>query len=294
MFFALLFLTSAVAFAISTVSGGGAGLLLLPILGIGLAAPQVAVALTLGSTISSLARISLFLRSVEWRVVRWFVPCSIPGALLGVWLLRDLSPLYLEAFLGLFLLSNLPLMFRCATDEPAKRASFPALAGVGFAAGCLSGLTGAVGLLFNRFYLRYGLSKEQVIATRAANEILLHLTKLGLYAAFDLVTTSALGSGALVGMASVAAVYAVRRLLPYLSEAAFRKLGYAAMVAAGAIMSVNACKGLAIEHEVTVGLHRIHHGLNLRLSGFGREAGVELRMGTAPTLHRLVPLERGD
>ncbi|HEY4291469.1 sulfite exporter TauE/SafE family protein [Luteibacter sp.] len=292
MFLALLFLTSAIAFAISTVSGGGAGLLLLPVLGLGLAAAQVPVALTVGSTISSLARLGLFLRGIEWRVVRWFVPFSLPGALLGVWLLQHMSPLYLEAVLGLFLLGNLPLLFKPANEAEVKLAGSATLMKLGFVAGFVSGLTGAVGLLFNRFYLRYGLSKEQIVATRAANEILVHLTKLGLYAAFGLFTTDALGAGMVVGMASVAAVYGVRWVLPYLSEMGFRRLGYAAMVTAGAVMSVNAGRGLATQHQIDMTSYRVHRGFDLALSGFGRSVSIEFRHNELPEIEYLVDFEQ--
>lgn len=56
--------------------------------------------------------------------------------------------------------------------EPAP-SSWGKLSSIGFLAGFLSGLTGAVGLVFNKFYSHYGLSRDQVIATRAANELLL-------------------------------------------------------------------------------------------------------------------------
>jgi uncharacterized membrane protein YfcA len=292
MFFVLLFLTSVVAFAISTASGGGAGLLLLPVLGMSLAAAQVPVALTIGSTISSITRLRMFVRHVDWRVVRWFVPLSLPGAFLGVCLLDHMSPLYVEAVLGLFLLGNLPMLFRPQREAEAKQVRPGALMALGHVAGFVSGLTGAVGLLFNRFYLRCGLSKQQVVATRAANEILLHVTKLGLYAAFGLFGTKALGAGAVVGVASIAAAYGINRVLPYVSESVFRRLGYAAMVTAGAVMTVNASASLAARHEIGVASHRAGNGFDVNLSGFGRTASVEFRANELPEIEYGVAYEQ--
>ena len=292
MFLALLFLTSVVAFAISTVSGGGAGLLLLPVLGAGLAAAHVPVALTIGSTISSVARLRMFVGSIEWRVVRCFVPLSLPGALIGVWLLDRMSPLYLEAILGLFLLGNLPMLFRRQQRTTTKQVRSGVLMALGLVAGFVSGLTGAVGLLFNRFYLQCGLSKQQVVATRAANEILLHVTKLGLYMAFGLTSTKALGAGAVVGVASIGAAYGIRRVLPYLSEMLFRRLGYAAMVTAGAVMTVNSSMALATRHDVDVASQRAHHGFDVALRGFGRTASVEFRKDELPEIEYEVTYEQ--
>ena len=81
---------------------------------------------------------------------------------------------------------------------------------IGAAAGFVSGLTGAVGLIFNRFYLGYGLGKEQIIATRAANEIVLHIIKMVLYGLFGLLSPVAFGYGLLIGAAALLATWLVR------------------------------------------------------------------------------------
>jgi len=273
-----------VAFAISTVTGGGAGLLLLPVLRAGLTATHVPVALSIGSTVSSVARLSLFVRNIDWRVVRAFVPLSIPGACLGVWVLGQVTPIYLEAVLGLFLLGNLPLLLRRNDEPPAKTPTRATVALLGFLAGFISGLTGAVGLLFNRFYLRYGLSKQAIVATRAANEVLLHLTKLGLYAGFGLFTTDALRAGLVVGVAATIAAVGVKRMLPYIGEPTFRRLGYAAVVVAGAVMTLNAGTAVADEHGVTMTSRRVAKGIDLSLHGFDGWVTFELRRGELPEI----------
>ena len=97
------------------------------------------------------------------------------------------------SLMGLFLMANLPLIFRPTVElETTNPLPKGYLAIIGAAAGFVSGLTGAVGLLFNRFYLRYGLQKEEIVATRAANEVLLHVVKLALYSSFGLLTGKAL------------------------------------------------------------------------------------------------------
>ncbi|MEL4403043.1 hypothetical protein AAEJ42_22690, partial [Shewanella algae] len=81
------------------------------------------------------------------------------------------------------------------------------LAVVGFFAGFISGITGAIGLLFNRFYLRYGLTKEEIVATRAANEIFLHTIKLIIYIILGLYSGNAIWLGVAIAVASIVSSY---------------------------------------------------------------------------------------
>ena len=94
------------AFGISSLTGGGAGLMFIPVLGHMLPTAQVPAVLSVGSTISSASRMAVFFQHVDWRIVRWFVPTAIPAVWLGAWLLSRVNPLYLEFVLGLFLWPN--------------------------------------------------------------------------------------------------------------------------------------------------------------------------------------------
>ncbi|MBB2205387.1 sulfite exporter TauE/SafE family protein [Gluconacetobacter takamatsuzukensis] len=239
---ALLFIVAVAAFALSAVSGGGAGLMILPVLGLLLAPAQVPAALSVGTALSALSRILSFFRSIRWDVVVRFVPPALPAAWGGVWMLSRLQPVYLDLLLGLFLIGNLPLLLRrgggaAGAARPVRPALLPAL---GAAAGFVSGFTGAVGLLFNGFYHRMGLQKEQIVATRAANDVLLHLTKLGLYLSYGMLTGPALRVGLVVAAAAIAATLLVRAVIHRLHDALFRHVGHAAACAAGVAMLVQA------------------------------------------------------
>jgi uncharacterized membrane protein YfcA len=271
-----LFVIAVIAFAVSSVSGGGAGLLLMPLLGATLSTSQVPAALSVGSTISSMSRIVLFTRSIQWRIVRWFVPAAIPAAWLGAWLLSHVNPLYLEMALALFLLANLPLLIRPNKGSASEqRMPLYMLSVIGAAAGFVSGLTGAVGLLFNRFYLHYGLVKESVIATRAANEIILHALKIALYASFGLLTPRAMAYGLLIGVAALVATWLTKRALPHISETCFKRAGYGAMVLAGVVMLGNATTGIARQNDIRMqsALHgsAFHGSLQWREATFSLE-----------------------
>ena len=234
----IIFFIAILAFCISAVAGGGAGLVLVPLLRVLLPVSQVPAALSIGTATGSLARIHAFRRHIRWDVVRWFAPAALPMAGLGAWALSRFEPAYVELLIGLFLLANLPAIFRRPPppNPEAKPFSRPRIVLLGALAGLISGFTGAVGLLFNRVYARMGLSKEELVATRAANEVALHALKIALYAAFGLLSRQALLAGALIALAAVAAAYGMRPLLRLVNEHLFRTISHVSMVAAGAAM----------------------------------------------------------
>ncbi|XAZ81861.1 sulfite exporter TauE/SafE family protein (plasmid) [Fibrella sp. ES10-3-2-2] len=262
----LLFGCALLAFSLSAVCGGGAGLLLLPVLGSIVPGAQVPAALSIGTVSSSASRIVAFWSRIRWDVVIWFVPPALPAVWLGARLLSYINPLYLELLMGLFLMANLPLIFR-STAELETTHPLPKgyLAIIGAAAGFVSGLTGAVGLLFNRFYLRYGLQKEEIVATRAANEVLLHVVKLALYASFGLLTGKALTFGAVIAVAAFVSSWGMKWLLPRLSESLFRRVGYAAMVVSGLSLFTEASAQVVNKNGVDIDYAPFSDGLETQL-----------------------------
>ncbi|QNE42211.1 sulfite exporter TauE/SafE family protein (plasmid) [Hymenobacter sp. NBH84] len=288
----LVFLAAVLAFGVSTVSGGGAGLLLLPVLGRVVPTSNVPAALTVGTAVSTLSKLALFWRHIAWAVTRRFVPGAVPGVLLGAYLLKYLNPLYLEVLIGLFLLSNLPAAFKRSqpADEAAtsERAGWLKLSIIGFLAGFLSGLTGAVGLLFNKFYFRYGLSRDEVIATRAANEVLLHGIKLLLYLYLGLLTGPAWRAGAVVAVAALLATAGAKRLVKYLSESLFQRIGYGAMALSGLFMLASAGQELRTTENLRATTHIF--GGDLEITGWWRSGSVtlELEIDDSPAIEQPV------
>lgn len=262
----LLFVCALLAFSLSAVCGGGAGLLLVPVLGALLPGAQVPAVLSIGTLSSSVSRIIAFWPRVRWGVVVWFVPPALPAVWLGARLLTYINPLYLELLMGLFLMANLPLIFRPSTEQEAIN-PLPNgyLALIGLSAGFLSGLTGAVGLLFNRFYLRYGLTKEEIVATRAANEVLLHMVKLALYASFGLLTSQAFTSGAVIAGAAILSSWGMKWLLPRLSERLFRRVGYTAMVISGLSLFTEAAGQVVTKSSVAIDYSPLANGMTTQL-----------------------------
>lgn len=253
---ALLFAGTILAFWVSAICGGGASLILIPILNLLLPASLVPFSLTIGTFTSSASRIAVFRQHISWKIFLWFVPFSIPAVLLGAYLIKYVNPNYLQLIVAFFLIANLPQLFASKNkiEETEKEYPKSALALIGFSAGFISGITGAVGLLFNRFYLKFGLTKEEIVATRAANEVFLHLIKLIIYISLGLYSGAALWLGIAIAAAAVVSSYTVKYILPHLSENLFRKIGYGAMVVSG-ITLFTGTSGKIIDQDQMVVTH---------------------------------------
>lgn len=274
----LLFVATIIAFWISAICGGGASLILVPILNWILPTSVVPFSLTIGTFTSSASRIVVFKKHICWKIFLWFVPFSIPAVLLGAWLMKFVNPLYLQIIVGLFLLANIPELFRNKKQQETEEKTYPkfVLAIVGFFAGFISGITGAIGLLFNRFYLRYGLSKEEIVATRAANEIFLHTIKLIIYLLLGLYSTNALWLGITIAIASIVSSYTVKFILPYISEFAFRKIGYGAMVISGIFLLVGTAQNIINQDNISFSKNQYdERTMNWRNSHFVLEFAID-------------------
>lgn len=255
MMIGILFVAALAAFLVSAIAGGGAGLVLVPLLRLVVPIASVPAALSIGTAVSALSRIAVFRGAIRWDVVRRFLPAALPATTLGAWLLTRFEPAYVELIIAGFLLANLPALFR--RKHPGDRRAAMPLARmplIGALAGLLSGFTGAVGLLFNGVYQRLGMTPHEIVATRATNEVLLHLLKIALYWRFGLLDRSALAAGALIAAAAVAASVAVRWSLARVKEALFRRIGQVAMVAAGVAMLMLSSSRIAALHRTWVGV----------------------------------------
>ena len=113
----ILFVGAVIAFWISAICGGGASLILIPVLNLMLPVPVVPFSLTIGTFASSISRIFVFRKHIYWPVFFWFVTFSLPAVWLGASLLQYVNPVYIQLFIAIFLLINVVELFK------SKRAS---------------------------------------------------------------------------------------------------------------------------------------------------------------------------
>jgi len=159
---------------------------------------------------------------------------------------------------------------------------------IGFLAGLVSGLTGAVGLLFNRFYLKIGLTKEQIIATRAVNEVCLHLIKLALYILMGIWSGQALLLGLAIALASVVSAATIKYILPLFSERLFSKIAYASMAVSGAFLLFSTTSDIMNTNNFSLTSHSFEDGYEAVLALNDGHFSLEYTNGEFPEIERAV------
>ena len=81
-----LFAAGFVSWAISTLAAGGGSVLIVAAVAVILRGQAIAPVVTMTSVLASPARMILLWRWIDWRVVRWYLPGAIAGAVLGGWM----------------------------------------------------------------------------------------------------------------------------------------------------------------------------------------------------------------
>ncbi|PRY85692.1 sulfite exporter TauE/SafE family protein [Mongoliibacter ruber] len=224
-----------IVFILSTLTGGGASLLLMPIVAVVVGVKAVAPVMAISIGMSSTSKVFFFWKYIDWKLFVWLFPSTIVGSLIGARMFAALSSDFLQILIGLLLLSTI---FQWNRKE--KKTGFKVkawhFAPMGLVVAFLSGLIGGVGPLMNSAYLNYGISKESLLGTRSANAIILHITKIISYAYYGYVTGEVLKFGILIGVSSMIAVYFGKLILAKISELFFRKIVVASMVLSGVLM----------------------------------------------------------
>lgn len=237
MYIIFLIIGVIITFILSVLSGGGASLLLMPIITALIGVRGVAPIMTIGITFSSISKAFYFWKEIDWHLFKWLFPSTVIGSVLGARLLAEVPTDLLQVIIGLFLISTV-VQFRPSTKRSSLLPKVKAwhFAPMGFVVSFLSGLIGGVGPLMNSAYLNYGMSKESLLGTRSANAILLHVTKIISYASLGLIDLQILKYGILVGIAAVVGTYIGRKLLGHITDGMFRQIVVASMVASGIFM----------------------------------------------------------
>ncbi|UJP63764.1 sulfite exporter TauE/SafE family protein [Mongoliitalea daihaiensis] len=224
-----------IVFILSTLTGGGASLLLMPLVAVVVGVKAVAPVMAISIGMSSTSKVFFFWKYIDWKLFGWLFPSTIIGSLLGARMFASLSADFLQILIGLLLLST---VFQW--NKKQRKTGFQVkawhFAPMGLVVAFLSGLIGGVGPLMNSAYLNYGISKESLLGTRSANAIVLHITKIISYAYFGFVTGEVLKFGIMIGISSMIAVYFGKLILAKISELFFRKIVVASMVLSGILM----------------------------------------------------------
>lgn len=231
----ILFVLATVGYTISTIGGGGGALILLPFSHFFFGVNNAAPVLNFGNFIGRPARLLLFWKYIEWRIVLYYAPAAIAGAFVGAYIFASMKLEWLQIFVALFLIST-AWQFQFGK----KRQSFPMkdiyFIPLGVVISFLSTLMGATGPVLNPFYMNAGIDKEHMIATKGANAFFMGIVQIGSYAFFGNLYGALWGYGLAFGLGASVGNLIGKKVLRRMTIQHFRKIVIFIMVLSGIIM----------------------------------------------------------
>lgn len=231
-------LSSFAGWFLSTMAGGGTPLLLVPAIAGFLGSAAVPPVLTVGMLLGHPQRVILYWKDIDWRVMWWYLPGAVMGAILGAFAFTQMQLDWLPILLAVFLIvSALSSSWNDRTRPFAVRAWYFLPAGLIFA--FLSGLIGSTGPLLNPLYLNYGLVKERLIATKSAHLFVVHIVKVLTYAACGVLTLEYLKFGCLLGIAALPGNWLGQIVLRKLTQQQFQQFAVAFIAFSGILILGN-------------------------------------------------------
>ncbi|SNS70324.1 hypothetical protein SAMN05421640_0919 [Ekhidna lutea] len=233
----VLFIVGVLAFILSTVSGGGGALVLVPVLNWLIGVTNTAPVLNLGTFLGRPARLIIFWKHIHWRLCLFYAPAAIAGAWIGALIFKRADLSFLQLFVGLFLVSTI-FQFRLGKVKQSFSFKEWYFIPLGFVVSILGTMIGALGPVLNPFYLNAGLDKEELIATKTANSFFTGLAQIGSYTFFGLLTTENWVFGITLGLGATLGSIIGKGFLKKMKSEQFRFLVVVMMVVSGLIMIV--------------------------------------------------------
>ena len=242
------------AWIVSTLAGGGSPFVLIPLVNLLMGAASVPPVITIGMFLGNAHRVLLFWREINWELTMWYAPGAIIGSFLGAYTFTQIHLDWLQLIIGVFLIVSAvllaieknPVIAEVKTDlltEPPKDSLSINESGhklkawyimpAGFLKAFVSGLVGTTGPVLNPFYLRYGLVKEQLLATKATHVVIIHLVKIITYGAFAALSREEVVAGLAIGIAAIPANLVGKAILSRMSPDQFRQIVLAFMSVGG-------------------------------------------------------------
>jgi hypothetical protein len=216
---AVLVAAALVGSTVGGVAGFGAGVVLLPVLGLVLGVRPAVVTLTVTMLLGNLSRIWWSRADIHWPIAKRYLLGAVPGTALGVFLFAGTSSAGLSVIIGAFLIATVPLRrLLLARNYRVRLAHFGPL---GAMVGALSALVVTTGPVITPFFLAYGLRRGTYIATEAVCALAMHVVRGAGFAKLALVTRETALLGLTLGATMFVGSWLARRIVDRLSDRAF-------------------------------------------------------------------------
>tara|TARA_X000000368_G_scaffold192679_1_gene151976 strand:- start:13826 stop:14578 length:753 start_codon:yes stop_codon:yes gene_type:complete len=187
----ILILSAFLTSSISAVIGMGGGIILLGIMAIIIPEGYKVIALHgMVQLFSNTTRAYVFKKHIKKILINQFLIGALIGVMISVCIILILIAYYnvnsaneikvefLKPFIGIFIVWNLFL------KKSKKEKNINTFVPVGLIAGISSIFIGAVGPLIAPFFLSKNLTKKNIIANKAASQMITHITKIPLFIYF--------------------------------------------------------------------------------------------------------------
>lgn len=233
----LLGIAGAISFSLSTLSGGGGALLLIPFINFLIGTTKTAPIINLGAFISRPSRIIIFWNNIEWKVFWYYVPAAMFGAFIAAWFFSEMNIAWLQFIIALFLISTF-FQYRFGKKERSFPVAIWYFIPLGLIVSILGTFTGGMGPILNPFYLNAGITKESLVGTKAANSFFLGLAQVGSYSFFGVLTPDLWVYGIALGIGATIGNIIGKKILKKMSNLLFRKLVILFMVVSGLLLLI--------------------------------------------------------
>ncbi len=232
-----------ISFSISTISGGGGALMLIPLLNFIVGTTKTAPIINLGAFISRPSRVLIFWKHIEWKVFWYYVPSAMFGAVIAAWFFSEMKIAWLQIIVALFLISTF-FQYRFGKKERSFKTKLWYFIPLGFLVSIVGTFTGGMGPVLNPFYLNAGIIKESLVGTKAANSFFLGIAQVSSYTIFGLLSAELWIYGITIGIGATIGNLIGKRLLSKMSDHTFRKLVIIIMVLSGVLLFMKAISSL--------------------------------------------------
>lgn len=238
----LLFLGFA-AYTISTVGAGGGALMTIPGVSALVGTQAVAPIVNLGAFLGRPSRFILFRKTVDWKIVYYYLPAAAVGSLIAAYFFKSTNLVWLQLLIGLFLVST---VFQYKYGK--RRRSFPMkriyFIPIGLFVSLIGTFTGGMGPIQNPFYLNLNISKEMMLGTKTANSFFMGLFQLFGYYSFDLYSKEILFYGLCLGVGATIGNIVGKKIIVRVSERLFLRIVLGIMVISGIVLIAKSIKAM--------------------------------------------------
>jgi len=224
------------ASTLAAVAGFGGAAIMLPLLVWGFGVRDAIPILTIAQLMGNLSRVWFNRSELSFPVVRWFSTGAVPLAILGGIVFATAPAPALVRVLGAFLL--LTVAYRHTPWGRRARLGLRGFAPLGAISGFISALVGSVGPFMAPFFLAYGLVKGAYIGTEALSTVVMHVTKLGVYGSYSLLSVNSIVIGLAIGGVMILGSFLGKRILDRVPERVFPYIIEAVLVAAGLLFLI--------------------------------------------------------